>query len=114
MGVRFFTITTLLLAACRGETASTIDEHYDADTISEKPDGALLYQNNCASCHGSDGTLGASGARNLRETQMGKEKMLDLLEKGKGVMPPFKDLIPTEEERQAVVDYVLEFKEDEE
>ncbi|WP_366140717.1 cytochrome c [uncultured Castellaniella sp.] len=80
----------------------------DEATLAE---GKALFQKDavpaCAVCH----TLkdaGASGAigPNLDELQPGKDQILAVLRDGSGPMPSFAESL-TEEQRQAVADYVV-------
>ena len=66
-----------------------------------------LAQPPCAFCH----TLKAAGAtskvgRSLDELELDKQKVLEAVRKGVGVMPPFADKL-TPEQIDAVADYVL-------
>jgi mono/diheme cytochrome c family protein len=49
-GVSGILVLTLLLSACSGESSLPA-----AASIVEGPDGADLYQQTCANCHGPDG-----------------------------------------------------------
>jgi cytochrome c6 len=65
-----------------------------------------LAQPPCALCHtlkaaGADSTVGPS----LDELKPGKAKVLEVVRKGAGVMPPFADKL-TPEQIEAVADYV--------
>lgn len=66
-------------------------------------DGKALYENKCTLCHGDDGKLGLSGAKDLSVTQMDIAAMKEIIMNGKGAMPPAK---VTEEEATAIADYV--------
>jgi len=59
----------------------------------------------CTLCHGRDGKLGLSGARDLTITALTREQMLLLVSNGKGAMMPYKNLMRPEE-IEAVVDHV--------
>ncbi|NBN98048.1 MAG: hypothetical protein EBV19_02255 [Flavobacteriia bacterium] len=54
-----------------------------ADPVSEKlnnpnlPKGERLFLQNCASCHGENGDLGASGAANLTTSRLEKSSILE-------------------------------------
>ncbi|MEO6301824.1 MAG: cytochrome c, partial [Bacteroidia bacterium] len=50
-------------------------------------DGKSLYQANCALCHGSDGKLGAAGAKDLAASVMDIAGIKDIILHGKGAMP---------------------------
>lgn len=50
-------------------------------------DGKALYENNCAVCHGGDGKLGASGAKDLSATALDLAGIKTIILNGKGAMP---------------------------
>lgn len=98
-----------VVVAC-GETPASKPEkvRQEADV---PPDGDLLFLNNCASCHGVDGKLGLSDAKDLSETSLTADEIRKIIIEGKNGMPPFEHLIKTEDEREALVDKVLSLKE---
>ncbi|MEN9977885.1 MAG: hypothetical protein RLZZ569_510 [Bacteroidota bacterium] len=57
-----------------------------------------VYMLNCASCHGEDGQLGASGAANLVASKMNEAQIRTTILKGnnKGMMPYEEILSPRE------------------
>jgi cytochrome c6 len=73
-----------------------------------------LYKTRCALCHGADGKGDTpagkkTGARDFRDPEvvkMSDEELADVTVKGKGKMPPFKQL--KEAEVKALVSYVRE------
>lgn len=78
--------------------------------VPEIIDGKALFMNNCASCHGVDGKLGMSGAKNLMETNLSDTEIKKIITYGKKTMPAFKELIPTAKEIDAVVQHVRTLK----
>lgn len=75
------------------------------------PDGEELYLENCASCHGLDGTLGKAGSKDLSKTTMRFQEIKKVVEIGTGNgMPRFKEILGGDEEVDAVVEYVMGFK----
>ena len=67
-------------------------------------DGKALYENNCASCHGTDGKLGMSGSKDLTATQLDIAGINNIIVQGKGMMPKASQLSP--EQASAVAEYV--------
>jgi cytochrome c6 len=61
--------------------------------------GKTLFEENCAKCHGADGTRGKFGAANLRTSVMPEEAIIERIEKGKRFMPSFKKRFTPEEIR---------------
>lgn len=57
-----------------------------------------VYMLNCASCHGEDGQLGASGAANLAASKMTEAQIKTTILKGnnKGMMP-YEEIVTTRE-----------------
>ncbi len=75
------------------------------------PDGEKLFVQNCASCHGCDGTLGMSGAHDLSDSKMTFNEVKFTIEKGTdNGMPRFKEILSNEAELDAVVEFVLTLK----
>lgn len=95
-------VITVMLAmlACGGNSAS-------ADMAGAAPSkGDKIYNTQCTLCHGKDGGLGISGAKDLRQSTLTREEMLALVSNGKGAMAPYKNVL-TKAEISAVVDHVL-------
>jgi mono/diheme cytochrome c family protein len=65
-----------------------------------------LYMAKCVACHGSDGKLGAAGAKNLADTKLTVDEVKKQITNGKGAMPPFSNQL-NEAEIQAIAEYVL-------
>lgn len=97
-----------VLGTISGCGSSEISEK--KSTILELPDGEELFVQNCASCHGCDGTLGMSGAHDLSKSTMTFNEMKFVIEKGKGSMPRFKEMLSDEGELDAVVEHTLTLK----
>lgn len=70
--------------------------------------GKQLYTAACINCHGQNGDLGKSGAKNLKTTVLNETEKLALIKKGKGVMPAYSSLSDTQ--IQAIVQYINTFK----
>jgi mono/diheme cytochrome c family protein len=50
--------------------------------------GIFIYQEKCKACHGDDGNLGATGAKNLRSSALSAAEIKKMILQGKGAMPP--------------------------
>lgn len=81
---------------------------------SEKPGGAAkpsagesVYEANCTRCHGSNGKLGLSGAKDLTVTTLTPAEMQQVIADGAngGMMPGYKEVLKPEE-IQAVAEYI--------
>jgi cytochrome c6 len=59
--------------------------------------GQLIYQKNCARCHGKDGRLGLNGAHDLTKSNLNAFGRTYLVTNGMGKMPSFqKTLTPAQ------------------
>jgi mono/diheme cytochrome c family protein len=68
-------------------------------------DGKALYNANCASCHGADGKLGASGAMDISTSQLDVQGMKDIILHGRNLMQPVN---VSDEQATAIATYVNE------
>jgi mono/diheme cytochrome c family protein len=93
-------ITVLVVACASGNSPA------DAPPGAQKVDrAAKLYGTHCTLCHGKDGTLGISGAKDLSISILTKEEMIALVTNGKGAMAAYKNVL-SKAEIEAVVDHV--------
>lgn len=108
MVLRFFILSTIVfsLFSCSGnvKTGDKEEEHV-------LPDGSALYMENCATCHGLDGTLGKAGSKDLTKTTLQVHELKKIVEVGTtNGMPRFKEILGGDEEVDAVVQYIMGFK----
>ena len=91
----------LLLAACGGKTAET------GTAGKEALEGKSIYDAQCVRCHGSNGKLGLSGAKDLTVTALTPAEMVNVISNGAsgGMMPSYKEVL-SEGEIKAVADYI--------
>lgn len=59
--------------------------------------GEAVYKINCVMCHGRDGGLKMGGAKDLRQSTLGKEEMIAIVTTGKGGMAGFGHLLSTQQ-----------------
>jgi cytochrome c6 len=71
--------------------------------------GEKIYQKYCVSCHGTDGSMGANGAHNLRISTLSFEEQLLVVKKGRNTMTAFEKVLGANE-IEAVVLYINSFK----
>lgn len=90
------------LFACQNSTESKAN----LNTQTPAEQGASLYTMHCAQCHGEDGKLGSSGAKDLSKSQLADQKVLQIIKNGKGAMPSMKALLETEENINLVLSHV--------
>ena len=69
--------------------------------------GESVYEAQCVRCHGSNGKLGLSGAKDLTVTTLTPDEMVQVISDGAkgGMMPGFKESLSAEEIK-AVADYI--------
>jgi cytochrome c6 len=89
----------LLFFSC--QTGSENTKEISQQTPAEQ--GASLYTMHCAQCHGEDGKLGSSGAKDLSISKLSDQKIRQLITNGKGAMPPMKALLETDTNIQLVL-----------
>ena len=68
--------------------------------------GKALYDTQCVSCHGADGTLQMSGAKNLHYSKMTENQIVERINMGKMTMPPYDDFF-TNHEKKVIRNYIL-------
>jgi cytochrome c6 len=72
--------------------------------------GKALYLRHCAICHGGDGKLGASGAKDLSITKLDSLEISKMIIQGKNAMPPMIALLESDTNVAKVTSYVLKLK----
>ncbi len=93
---------TLLLFACGENKKPETDA---TKTPIKKADGKQLFMMRCITCHGNDGNAGLAGAARLGTSIYNKEQIINTVKNGQKAMP--KVDLESEEEYQALADYVL-------
>ena len=71
--------------------------------------GQLIFQQNCARCHGKDGRLGLNGAHDLTKSNLNAFGRTFMVTNGMGKMPAFQKTL-TPAQIQQVVAYSLTLK----
>ncbi len=67
--------------------------------------GKEIFENNCARCHGTDGTKGKWGAKNLKASTLSDTELLTIISNGKRIMPAWKQSL-SEHQIKLVKDYI--------
>ncbi|MCE2711673.1 MAG: cytochrome c [Cryomorphaceae bacterium] len=98
---------SLLLCVSCG--SSTENEH-GSNEKNEMLTGKALYLRHCAICHGGDGKLGASGAKDLSITKLDSLEISKMIIQGKNAMPPMIALLESDTNVAKVTSYVLKLK----
>jgi len=84
----------------------------DTGNFANVPDeelGKKIYETRCMNCHGADGKLGLSGAKELGASVMSHDEKMMIIANGKNAMMSFKDAL-TPEQIDAVATYVETLK----
>lgn len=79
-----------------------------------RPDGAALFERSCAACHAGGGNvIGFARGKNLKTKALQKYGYTDagsivaLMREGRGIMPPYAVDAFSDEDAQAVAEFVL-------
>jgi len=96
------------LIACGGESGSNpnFPSESSEETTAAAVDGKAVYTQNCVTCHGVYGDMGASGAFNLQESALAVEERVNVITNGRNTMLAFNNVL-SEEEIQAVAEYTM-------
>lgn len=96
-----FLVSLTLIVGCTSTTQPS--------TVTHKSQGQTLFEDNCTSCHGTDGKLCVLGAKDLTLSSISKEESIGIITNGKNTMTPFATIL-NKEEIDAVAEYVQTFK----
>ncbi len=102
------------LIACGGESGGNPNfpsESSDETTAAADIDGKAIYTQNCVTCHGVYGDMGASGAFNLKESKLAVEERINVVTNGRNTMLAFNNVL-SEDEIQAVAEYTMTLSKD--
>jgi uncharacterized membrane protein SirB2 len=102
-------ISLLLIIASYGLAEMSKKHPYPSKAISEEASGLDVYQANCSSCHGDDGTKGLGGAADLSHSQISKDEALTVIRMGKNNMAGFENVLSAKQ-IDAVADYIQTLK----
>ncbi len=89
------------------KTAAASASGDNAKTKASNRKGKLIYKQYCQLCHGVDGKLALSGAKDLSISTIDMEERIDQITNGRGMMTPYKDIL-SKEQIQAVAEYLDE------
>lgn len=71
--------------------------------------GKTIYETKCLGCHGTDGKLGLSGAKDLTLSTKTSDEKIEIISNGKNAMMPYKNQL-SKEQVESVAAYVETFK----
>jgi len=102
--MRFFLFLLLFVPFLLSSCQQSIEE---IEKLPEMERGKALYDAKCVSCHGEDGKLGSSGAKDLSQSTLTDSEIKNsILYGNENGMPPFKDQLGAEENLDLLVAYV--------
>jgi mono/diheme cytochrome c family protein len=84
-------------------------QHKSSSNEGNQMDGAGIYKKYCVICHGVDGKLGVSGAKDITVCTLTEAERIVLIAKGKNTMTPFEGVL-SPEEIKAVAAYTMTLK----
>jgi mono/diheme cytochrome c family protein len=97
-----------IVFSCSG--LGSVEEKNPSAENSDSVTASSLFLQHCAICHGEDGKLGASGAKDLTRSSLDSNQVVRIIKKGKNAMPQMKELLVTEDNIGLVTSYVLKFR----
>lgn len=104
-------VLVISLYACNSNNSSSnnaIEQTPVNDAIPNKVkiNGQDIFEQKCATCHGSDGMAGIGNAANLQASKLDSISIAKMIANGKGEMPSFKGQL-TKEELNDLSNYVI-------
>lgn len=99
-----FFMVLVFMYACKSQPKTCTDCESTVQT------GQVLYFNQCSSCHGADGSLGVSGAKDLSKSKMNNSQIKYILSEGKGAMPSQIELIGNPTKMDSVIEFVKQLR----
>lgn len=100
-------ISGVVLTSCGNSNNKELASENTATTPLES--GKKIYRKFCIQCHGYDGTLMASGSKNLKESTLNSEERISFIKVGKGAMISYKGIL-TDNEIEMVSTYIETFR----
>ncbi len=81
------------------------DKSSSAEVAEERHPGQKVYNNYCITCHGYNGTMGANGAHNLKESTLSLDERIEVITNGRNTMTAFGKVI-SEDQIADVAQYI--------
>jgi mono/diheme cytochrome c family protein len=100
----FIVLCIIVVASCEpnmpSKGSNTVETKEIPKTANE------LYTTHCVTCHGADGAMGMSGAKNLQDSKLENSEIIKQITHGKGMMSGFEGKM-TAEEIEKVATYIV-------
>lgn len=97
----FYCSLGFVLISCFSCSDASLEQSSSSTRYMTK--GELLFEERCIVCHGSDGKLGVSGAKDLSKSTLSTEELVDVLNNGKNGMPAFSYLFDGNNDLDSVI-----------
>lgn len=110
MVLRYFYILFIFSFIVSCSSSNTSKNETESTQSLSKAEIKHLFESNCSSCHGVDGTLGMSGAKDLSISNLKPAEIKDRIQNGKNGMPSFEGLIQEGEQMDSIVSYVISLR----
>ncbi len=92
--------TTVTVSDSTGPAHAILNQN---DEVALK-NGEVIFTQVCSACHGQDGKLGVSGAKDLTASTLNHQQVVAMISQGKGLMQPYEGIL-SEQEIEAVATY---------
>ena len=104
-------IVAYVVTLSKGDKIKVSTAHPKEKEMYELGKRAFFFQGgpmdfSCASCHGEDGKLGASGAKDLSTSHLTDAQIKKILQKGKNAMPPMSTILETADNMEFVIQHI--------
>lgn len=99
-------ILCLGLVGC-SDSVENMDEKGTLTHVS----GTKFYQQRCDVCHGPDGKLGVSEAKDLSKSTISDKQIEKIIKYGQGSMPPFEHAIESDSTLIELVEHIKSLRE---
>jgi len=101
----YISMCLLLFAACTSSSEEIAGPPETPEVLGEN-----LFIMNCAACHGDDGKLGASGAKDLTMSRLTDNEIVKILTEGKNAMPSMKANLETKKNMDLVIAHIKKLR----
>lgn len=105
----FMSMMLIIYAYGVSETKAPFMKKNKTEITAAPGDGKAVYEAKCVNCHGSDGKLGLSGAKDLTASSLSHDEKKEIILNGKNAMMGFRDQL-TDEQVESVVTYISQLK----
>jgi cytochrome c6 len=87
-----------LFAGCAGNNNGNTQQQVQKMPVKVVANnGEVLFEDNCTTCHGADGTAGIANAANLMSSRLDSATVIKTITEGKKAMPAFKKRLNRQE-----------------